>query len=256
LVNQGASTGGAFTTSTNIPVATADTATGTDTANGPNVLIGTSGTTATLVYEIYYANQSVQETLNVPISVEYVSTTTTPVGGTSTVAVSFSPQSSTHTASSTAPIPRFGISGAALNLFSITPCTCNLLFPFVANVVGFNTGIAIANTSSDPFGTTPQTGTVTLWYYGGSAPPPKATSTAIAAGQELIFDLLDGNTAQGVPATPGFEGYIIATANFQYCHGFAFLSHLDGSNPEGYLAIQLDAPGLTRTGNTGENKGQ
>ena len=51
------------------------------------------------------------------------------------------------------------------------------------------------------------------------------------------------------PATPGFEGYIIAQANFQYCHGFAFISDVGAQKlAEGYLAIQLDVPLLERTG--------
>ena len=45
----------------------------------------------------------------------------------------------------------------------------------------------------------------------------------MSGGQELIFTLSNGG-GFGIPATPGFEGYIIAQANFQYCHGFAFIS--------------------------------
>ena len=48
-------------------------------------------------------------------------------------------------------------------------------------------------------------------------------------------------------------------ANFQYCHGFAFISDLGAQKlAEGYLAIQLDelAAGLDyRTGVIGENQG-
>ena len=62
------------------------------------------------------------------------------------------------------------------------------------------------------------------------------------AAQELIFTLSNGGNF-GIPATPGFEGYIIAQANFQYCHGFAFISDVGAQKlAEGYLAISLDAP--------------
>ena len=85
------------------------------------------------------------------------------------------------------------------------------------------------------------------------------------AGSELVFTLSNGGNL-GVAATPGFQGYIIAQANFQYCHGFAFISDLGAQKlAEGYLAIQLDMPvvsvttsgqiGLSRTGVGGENKG-
>jgi hypothetical protein len=54
----------------------------------------------------------------------------------------------------------------------------------------------------------------------------------------------------------GFQGYIIAQANFQWCHGFAFISDTAATNlAEGYLAIQLDMVTLDRTGAIGENKG-
>jgi len=259
LVSQSAVTSGAFATSTTIPVVDAPGA----AVNGAPIPVSSSGTTATLVYEIYYSDPSVQETLAVPISVSYTSNTASnipaPTTTPATVGVEFSPQSTVTTASATAPIPRFGPSGSPQNLFSISPCSCNLLFPFVSNIAGFDTGVAIANTSSDPFGTSAQTGTVTLNYYGttsgGGVAPPKAVSSALAGGQELIFTLSNGGNL-GIPATPGFEGYIIAQANFQYCHGFAFISDVGAQKlAEGYLAIQLDAPTLTRTHNNGENKG-
>ena len=143
--------------------------------------------------------------------------------------------------------------------FAINVCSCNLLFPFVTNQAGFDTGVAIANTSLDPFGTSTQAGIVTLNYYGGTtgggAAPAAQKSTSVAAGSELVFTLSNGG-GLGVAATPGFQGYMIAVANFQYCHGFAFISDLGAQSlAEGYLAIQLDVPGLNRTGVAGENEG-
>jgi hypothetical protein len=265
LINQSESIGGAFTGSTTIPVAFSPGGGGpTLSPNGGLIPVASSGTSATLLYEIYYADPSVQEKITVPISVEYVSNTgsnipavtTTP----STVGIEFAPQSSIGTASSSAPIPRFGPSGSPVSLFSISPCSCNLLFPFVTNIAGFDTGVAIANTSLDPYGTSPQTGSITLNYYGttsggGAAPATATTTSGVAGGSELIFTLSNGGN-YGIPATPGFEGYIIAQANFQYCHGFAFISDVGAQKlAEGYLAIQLDLPTLNRTGNYGENEG-
>ena len=40
--------------------------------------------------------------------------------------------------------------------------TTNLLFPYVTNANGFDTGIAISNTSADPFSTATGSGTCTL----------------------------------------------------------------------------------------------
>jgi len=278
LINQSESVGGAFSTSSTVPIGYAgtggvgvystsvavDQTVTTAITNGGPIPVSSSGTSATLVYETYYADSSVQESLTVPISVVYTSNTASNIPATTTtpttVGVEFSPQSTVSTSATTAPIPRFGPSGSPAGLFAITPCSCNLLFPFVTNIAGFDTGVAIANTSSDPYGTSAQTGTVTLNYYGttsggGAAPPTFTTTSSIPGGSELIFTLSNGGN-YGTPATPGFEGYIIAQANFQYCHGFAFISDVGAQKlAEGYLAIQLDYPGLYRTGNTGENRG-
>lgn len=230
---------------------------------GPSAPVTISGGAASLVYEIYYDDPSVLETLSFPVDAAWITTgptspppTTSPV----TVAVNFAPLSTVATATtkSLGPIPRFGQPHNPSSLFSIVPCTCNLLFPFVTNIAGFDTGVAIANTTQDPYGTAPQSGTVTLNYYGtsgGGAAPAAQTSTSVPAGSELIFTLSSGGN-YGITSAPGFEGYIIAVSNFQYCHGFAFISDVGAQKlAEGYLAIQLDVPGLNRTLNVGENEG-
>jgi len=238
----------------------------------PNALT-VSGTTATATYEVLYSDPSVTETMTVPVFVAYVSNTAQnlPGPGTATVAVNFAPLSTTPVMSSSAAIPRFCQPYTASNLFTIVSCNCNLLFPFVTNQAGFDTGVAIANTTADTLnGVTPQQGLVTLTYYGtttggGAAPPTAVTTSEVPAGSELIFTLSNGGN-YGIPATPGFEGYIIARTNFQYCHAFAFISDVGAQKlAEGYLAIQLDVPvvsvnpflptGLNRTGVPGEGQG-
>ncbi len=231
---------------------------GTPTASTP-VALTAVGTTVAVTYEIYYSDPSVLETLALPISVEYTSNTSSNIPAVTTspatVNTGFAPQSSVITASPAGtPIPRFIPSPLPPTaLYSIVSCSCNLLFPFVSNIAGFDTGVAIANTTADPFGTLGQTGTVTLNYYGNIVEPTTPTSP-VPPGEELIFTLSSGGNF-GVQSTPGFQGYIIAQANFQFCHGFAFISTVSNSEAEGYLAIQLDIPGLERTYQLGENKG-
>jgi hypothetical protein len=229
--------------------------------NGGVEIVGTGGTIVA-VYEVINADPAAVEQANVPIGVAFVSNTAQnlPAPGQTTVNASFAPLSTVNTASGSAPIPRFCDQSVARNLFAIVICQCNLLFPFVTNQAGFDTGVALANTSLDPYGTTPQSGTVTLNYYGntvggGAAPPAQKTSSNVPGGQELIFTLSNGGNF-GIAATPGFQGYIIAVANFQYCHAFAFISDVGAQRlAEGYVAIQLDVPGLNRTGIVGENEG-
>jgi len=228
--------------------------------NGAAEITGTGGTIVA-VYEVVNEDPSAVEQANIPIGVAFVSNTAQnlPAPGQTTVNASFAPLSTVGTASSTAPIPRFCDQSVARNVFSIVVCQCNLLFPFVTNQAGFDTGIALANTTVDPYGTTPQNGTVSIFYFGntagGGAPPAKQVTQVVPAGQELIFNLSGGGNF-GVQATPGFQGYIITIANFQFCHAFAFISDVGATRlAEGYLAIQLDIPGLNRTGILGENEG-
>ena len=60
--------------------------------------------------------------------------------------------------------------------------TTNLLFPYVVNATGFDTGIAISNTSADPFSTATQTGTCTLSVYSTGVTPVTFTTPSIAPG--------------------------------------------------------------------------
>ena len=238
------------------------------------VLLSGTGNTLTAVYEVANADPFAPEGAIVNVGVAYVSNTANnlPAPGQSTVTASFAPLSTVGTWSATDPIPRWCNKSSANNSFAIVVCTCDLLFPFVTNTGGFDTGVAIANTSMDPFGTTPQNGTITLNFYGSlpgtPAPAPitaQTTTAPVNAGTELLFTLSSGGD-HGIQAEVGFQGYIIAVANFQYCHGFAFISDLGAQKlAEGYLAIELDTPqwssaafhgfAATRTGIVNENQG-
>jgi len=260
---------------------------------GPGLAqISSSGAnTGYAVYEVVNSDVNVIERANINVFVSFIANTgaNLPAVGQTTGNVSFAPVggplAGIQTADANAPIPRFCDNSTPRNLFVINKCTCNLLFPFVTNQSGFNTGVAIANTSLDPFGTATQAGKVTLFFYGGVAPanpaPAPITTTGagtlagiVPAGCELVFTLLNGGgvmpgncaalvnanstTTLDLPAhaMAGFQGYIISVAEFQWCHGFAFISDTAATNlAEGYLAIQLDASTLDRTGVFGENKG-
>lgn len=141
--------------------------------------------------------------------------------GTATVTGNYAPTSTLNTMQliSVAPAPRFVNDPQSATTFTITSCQTNLLFPYVTNAPGFDTGISIANTSKDPGWVSPQEGACTLYYYGltGAAgdPPPSQTSGIIPAGKSLIFTLSNGGGVQGaaaasVLATPDFTGYMIA----------------------------------------------
>ena len=168
----------------------------------------------------------------------------------------------------------------------------------------YDTGMAISNTSLDPgnlaptvygFKASAQSGPVQFWYYNRNATPAAepnflsqgntqctnvttpgsctGTLTNVVAGGQLLYVLSSGGVINGAtPAgpvllgAPGFTGYMIVQARFQYCHGFAYISKqgagFEADNTAmGYLALVLDQPTnlavLPRTSsNPGETNGQ
>ncbi len=104
-----------------------------------------------------------------------------------------------------------------------------LLFPFVSNQGGFDTGIAIANTTADPFGTTEMEGTCTIHYFGatsGGGPLPPQTTAVIPAGGMVTFVISGGGVPGSAHSAAGFQGYIIAVCDFPLAHGFYMVSDL------------------------------
>ncbi len=154
------------------------------------------------------------------------------------------------------PIPRFIDTAASRNIFTINACVTNLLFPFVTNVAGFDTGLAISNTSKDPFGTALQTGACTVNFYGtiGNSDVCLAyPSPSITGGEHFVWTLSNGGAVQ---ATAGFQGYVIAQCAFQYAHGYAFISDLGVQRiAQGYLALVMDEHLGSRTGSKSESLG-
>jgi hypothetical protein len=129
------------------------------------------------------------------------------------------------------PIPRFTDNSTAAPVISVTPCQTILLFPYVVNASGFDTGIAISNTTTDPIGTAAQSGTCTLTPLGTAARQSFTTPT-VASGS--TYTLLAST------AFPGLNGYVFAVCNFQYAHGFAFISDAGARNlAMGYLALLI-----------------
>ncbi len=216
----------------------------------------TSGS-GSFIWEVFGQDPNSIDTLSFAVALAYRSANN-PGLGQMTVNGSFAPISSSNRMSASEPLPRFADQSTAAGAASINVCQTNLLFPFVSNQGGFDTGIAIANTSSDPFGTANQSGNCELNYYGGTtgggaAPSKQTTTSAVASGAQAIFTLSSGGT-NGIAATPGFQGYIIATCNFRFAHGFAFISDVGAQRlSHGYLALVIDP---SRTGITAESLGQ
>jgi len=204
-----------------------------DPATGVVTLTGGAGAA---VYEVTAANPGATETVSGLVSVTF---TGLPTLGSGSVFGSFAPISTTDVASATAPVPRFYQNPTAQSAFTIVACETRLLFPFLTSIPGWDTGIAISNTTVDPFGTAAQTGPCTLYFY-GTPSNSSQTSASIPAGGQLLMTLSNGNSTQNLSPLTGFTGYMIARCNFQYAHGYAFISDL-GANKfaQGYIALIL-----------------
>ncbi|MBI3210455.1 MAG: hypothetical protein HYZ37_16345 [Candidatus Solibacter usitatus] len=224
-----------------------------------------SGGSASAIWEIFSETPNDTDRLSFAIAWAYRSVAN-PGAGTATASGSFAPVGGGSTMSAGATIPRFSDSGStASTVASWNLCVTNLLYPFVTNQVGFDTGMSVSNTTQDPFGTPSQSGNFTVNYYGGTtgggaAPAAQTTTSVLAGGQTAVFSLSSGGT-NGIAATPGFQGYIIVQCQFRFAHGFAFISDLGAAKlSHGYLALVMDLSGtgdsLNRTGIAGENLGQ
>jgi hypothetical protein len=231
----------------------------TATDNGPSggnvpiaeVSIDPTSKSGSAVWEVVNTNPNTPESFKFAVYITYVAAvaTNSPLPGNSTVNLSFAPTATSGVPSSTASIPRFiGSSAAASNIFTINICRTILLYPYLTNQGGFDTGLSIANTSQDSIvpitgasNAAAQSGSCTLTWFGGTtaAPtvPPAASNTGtIAAGTVWV------NTLQTL--APTFQGYMFAVCNFQYAHGFAFISDVGARNlAMGYLALVIPDPG-------------
>ena len=220
----------------------------------PVVLINGNGAA---VWEVINTNPSALDTVFFGLYVAFTAnpSSNVPAAPSSfTVTLSYAPTPSGgaftsatgSTASSSLTIPRFSDSlditktGASFVL-----CTTDLLYPYVVNTNGFDTGVAIANTTADPFGTAAQQGTCDLHFYGSSAPSADFITPTINAGTVYA------NLASTI--SPGFSGYIIAVCNFQYAHGFAFVSDVGARNlAMGYLPLIINNGSISARGASAE----
>jgi hypothetical protein len=240
-------------------------------------LSANSSGSAIAVWEVTNSNPTAIDTLAFGVYISYSATsattsnpyglpiTTLPLNApVNNVALSFAPEpggSTFTTANATqgqVPTPRFAIISTQQGQWTaIGLCQTTLLYPFVTGAAGFDTGIAVANTSMDPFGTVNQTGSCKLYGYGVTV--ATAGNTAIQTtvpGCDAISNPLPGtNCFPVVPAgqvgtvlasatLTNFQGYVIAVCNFQYAHGYAAVTDLGIRNLwSSYLALELQGSG-------------
>ena len=115
-------------------------------------------------------------------------------------------------------------SGPTNDVIEIEDCTTTLLFPYVTNQQGYDTGLVITNASDGK-------GYCTIEYSGSDDDPPDdmMTPEQVAGGGQWV-KLLSTIAAE-------FQGYITASCEFRDAHGFAFITDGEATLAQGYLAV-------------------
>jgi hypothetical protein len=206
----------------------------------------TSYTAASATTSFPYGTPITDLPLGTPLNDVQLSMAPEPGGGTFTTA------NATGTVNI---IPRFATVATYEGRFlRINLCQTTLLYPFITGAAGFDSGIAVANTSTDPFGTIKQTGSCILYGYGVSVGATGNTPQAsVLPGCDSLANPLEGTNCFGVVPSgqvksvmasavlPNFQGYVIAVCNFQYAHGYAAVTDLGLRNLwSSYLALELN----------------
>ena len=141
-------------------------------------------------------------------------------------------------------VPRYNQSfGNSVTVASIVPATSTLLVPFATAVGNFDTGLSVANTTSDPFGDDgvgDQDGTITFWLFptdGDMMMWETSDNGEVGQGSDDYGVVIAGNTytvnvseivADIVDADPDFNGYIFIESQFTNAHGQAFITDYAG----------------------------
>jgi hypothetical protein len=217
-------------------------------ALGNEVALTPSNGVVTITYTVTAAASTAASTFPIAIYPIFAANSAA-AQGPITVLVSYAPAAAVT--GPAASIPTFAVSTATpVNTSIISVCQTTLLFPYVTNATGFETGIAVVNTTTDNLATfpvvggsaaTPTTGTCTLNFYGNAAQPTKTVTPTLGAYTAATPTVVPvyANILTTLVGSSGFSGYAIAQCNFLEAHGFAFITDTSGtfSGTEGYVAV-------------------
>jgi len=250
------------------------TASGSDGLNYLALSTNSAGA-ATAVWEVTNSNPTAIDVLKFSVYISYAPTaptTTNPYGTpitglpttlpTPDVQLSLAPEPSqgafnpANSSFGQQPIPRFAVIKTQEGPWvTINLCQTTLLYPFVTGGGGFDTGIAVANTSWDPWGTRNQQGSCKLYGYGvtlgtsgNTAAQPQISGCDFVSNPlpgTNCFPIVPAGQVMSVQASgvlTNFLGYVIAVCNFQYAHGYAAVTDLGLRNLwSSYLALEISS---------------
>jgi len=146
-----------------------------------------------------------------------------------------------------------GAGDPSLPYGQIIRCNCYMLFTYVTAGSGFNTGIAVANTSQDSqvFGTSgaaQQVGAITFYFYSATQGYRGFFTTGTISFGQTYIALLSQMLGTANMADTTFSGYIIAKAEFQYCHAVSYIAdNAFAATAQGYQALIIPDPSIKGT---------
>jgi hypothetical protein len=218
-----------------------------------------SGGVATAIYEVTAADLTQIKSIIIAVTASFSSNTVTVPSGPITVVTSYAASPSAPAGALASPIPTipyFANTGTLLNGATFAACQTVLLYPYVTNLFGFETGLVVANAGLDnlnvgaknPSYALGQAGACTFNFYGNTG-PESATPTAIqpsaanfpsskASVPTIPVGATHADVLTNVAGGP-FQGYAIAVCPFLYAKGFAFIEYgltTSSGLAEGYVA--------------------
>jgi hypothetical protein len=209
-----------------------------------------SGTSATAYYQV--TTSSASETSGgivlyevVPSVANVTTYSTTPITVSAVLDGTAAPGYPQYNTSQTAYTASFPTPIASGTSGLLSPCGTTLLFPYVTQAGGYDTGIAITNasTGSGIPGVVTNNGSCVVTFYGSPAVTTPYTTGPITAGTDTAF-LLSAATNSAMTS-----GYAVAVCNFLGAHGYAFIFDNAGTpsfSTADYLAI-VTSSGATAT---------
>jgi hypothetical protein len=219
-----------------------ETATNDGDFDGATVVISSLSDTADL--DIYYrvatsTSITALENLTIPVTVTVSPTAKIPLPNTTIMVTAtlapigpaFDPRFPFAPTTLAEPIPRYAekLVGPT-TLLQILPASTTLLIPFATTDTGFDTGIGIVNTTTDPGtagmgfkGAVKQSGPITFYFYpqSGATIAPYTTATLASGG---TYAILLSQLLEAAGADPLFTGYIVAVCSFTNAHGQYFVT--------------------------------
>ena len=121
-------------------------------------------------------------------------------------------------------VPQFA-AGESMRIIGVDPCETSMMFPFVTNMYGYDTGLAITNGSD-------YAGTCMIEFQGGEGSPDDMTTMQVMPQSTMTYVL------SGIAM--GFQGFLDVTCDFEKGQGLAIITDGAGAMPNlahGYLAI-------------------